>query len=146
MLSYTDSCSPTAPCPQCAGDCDVDSDCIGSLICPNRNGGEPVPGCSGSDNSSKFCPTLRDVKYSSCTQIPTNTSLQPSIYSRNGLLCRTMRQKRSFHIHLMKRRSFAYSMLHTIILFPACSLIMLLANYDSWYFVSIIRFIYRLYR
>ncbi len=55
MLSYTDSCSPTAPCPQCAGDCDVDSDCIGSLICPNRNGGEPVPGCSGSDNSSKFC-------------------------------------------------------------------------------------------
>jgi hypothetical protein len=56
VLSYTDSCSPTAPCPQCAGDCDVDSDCIGSLICPNRNGGEPVPGCSGSDNSrTDFC-------------------------------------------------------------------------------------------
>ena len=54
VLSYSDSCSPTSPCSKCVGDCDADSDCSGSLICPDRNGGEPVPGCSGSDASRKL--------------------------------------------------------------------------------------------
>lgn len=53
VLAYSDSCSPDAPCDKCVGDCDSDSDCIDSLVCKDRDGGEPVEGCSGSDDSSK---------------------------------------------------------------------------------------------
>ncbi|CAE7607380.1 unnamed protein product [Symbiodinium sp. CCMP2592] len=33
--------------PRCAGECDYDSDCAGTLKCFQRNGFTPVPGCSG---------------------------------------------------------------------------------------------------
>lgn len=53
VLAFSDSCSPTSPCNKCIGDCDADSDCIGLLVCKERDGGEPVEGCSGSSDSSK---------------------------------------------------------------------------------------------
>jgi len=54
-ISNNNSCSPTSPCQKCAGDCDLDSDCMPGLVCPNRDGGEPIPGCIGTDSSSKHC-------------------------------------------------------------------------------------------
>lgn len=33
------------PLGRCAGDCDDSDDCIGDLICYNRDEGEPIPGC-----------------------------------------------------------------------------------------------------
>eukprot|EP00930_Biecheleria_cincta_P027321 TRINITY_DN19198_c0_g2_i2.p1 TRINITY_DN19198_c0_g2~~TRINITY_DN19198_c0_g2_i2.p1 ORF type:complete len:911 (-),score=114.29 TRINITY_DN19198_c0_g2_i2:7-2739(-) len=36
---------------QCQGDCDVDADCVGNLLCFQRSGTESVPGCSGSGDS-----------------------------------------------------------------------------------------------
>lgn len=53
VLAYSDACSPTSPCDKCIGDCDADSDCTGSLVCKDRDAGEPVEGCLGSDDSSK---------------------------------------------------------------------------------------------
>mmetsp|Transcript_20978 Transcript_20978/g.51558 ORF Transcript_20978/g.51558 Transcript_20978/m.51558 type:complete len:269 (+) Transcript_20978:914-1720(+) len=35
------------PIPRCAGDCDTDADCQGSLTCFQRQGFNGVPGCSG---------------------------------------------------------------------------------------------------
>eukprot|EP00934_Nitzschia_sp_Nitz4_P004866 Nitzschia sp. Nitz4//scaffold45_size130396//72961//74076//NITZ4_003455-RA/size130396-exonerate_est2genome-gene-0.63-mRNA-1//1//CDS//3329552416//4856//frame0 len=49
---------------QCEGDCDSDSDCSGSLICYQKDGGSPgtVPGCSGTDFSrTDFCIDPSDV-------------------------------------------------------------------------------------
>lgn len=53
-LSYSNTCSPTTPCEKCVGDCLTDDDCVGELVCSQREGGEDVPGCSGSDSSSKY--------------------------------------------------------------------------------------------
>eukprot|EP00540_Astrosyne_radiata_P004977 CAMPEP_0116846014 /NCGR_PEP_ID=MMETSP0418-20121206/13602_1 /TAXON_ID=1158023 /ORGANISM="Astrosyne radiata, Strain 13vi08-1A" /LENGTH=270 /DNA_ID=CAMNT_0004477219 /DNA_START=126 /DNA_END=938 /DNA_ORIENTATION=+ len=41
------SCSSSRPCGKCQGDCDDDSECVGDLICYNRQKYDPVPGCSG---------------------------------------------------------------------------------------------------
>merc|ERR1711998_761021 len=35
------------PCSACKGDCDVDTDCQGNLVCMQRSGAEPIPGCTG---------------------------------------------------------------------------------------------------
>lgn len=40
------------PLGRCEGDCDNDGDCQSGFECFQRNGGEPVPGCSGIDDSS----------------------------------------------------------------------------------------------
>lgn len=57
VLSYRTpldpECSASNPCEKCMGDCDIDDDCAGDLVCPDRNAGEAVPGCTGTDNSSK---------------------------------------------------------------------------------------------
>ena len=45
-------CTPTNRCPVCYGDCDEDSDCEDGLICGQRDGGDPVPGCSGGELST----------------------------------------------------------------------------------------------
>jgi transforming growth factor-beta-induced protein len=37
---------------ECQGDCDVDEDCEGGLVCFQRDGGEPVPGCLGGDDDN----------------------------------------------------------------------------------------------
>lgn len=52
-LSYSNFCSPTLPCKRCVGDCNLDSDCEGELVCKNREGGEPIEGCDGADSSSE---------------------------------------------------------------------------------------------
>ncbi|KAK3268663.1 hypothetical protein CYMTET_22843, partial [Cymbomonas tetramitiformis] len=42
-------CTPNAPCPACYGDCDSNSDCIGDLLCFQRESGDPyerIPGCT----------------------------------------------------------------------------------------------------
>jgi len=44
----TSYCSTTFPCGRCQGDCDSNSECAGSLICPQRNTGDPTPStCEG---------------------------------------------------------------------------------------------------
>ena len=48
------------------GDCDTHDDCQAGLglMCYQRSGGDPVPGCVGSDSSSTdYCtlPTLNDI-------------------------------------------------------------------------------------
>lgn len=35
------------PMEACQGDCDTDDDCVGDLVCFQRKGLEPVPGCTG---------------------------------------------------------------------------------------------------
>jgi hypothetical protein len=64
------------PLPECAGDCDEDSDCAEGLICFQRDVGEDVPGCLGGtdDNTrSDFC--IRDP--SSISSNTTSTSTTP---------------------------------------------------------------------
>jgi hypothetical protein len=51
-------CSSSNPCPACHGDCDEDSDCIGDLVCFQRDSGEAVPGCidaGGTQANHDFC-------------------------------------------------------------------------------------------
>jgi len=44
------------PIPSCAGDCDIDADCQGSLTCFFRAGFDNVPGCSGfGDEDYDYC-------------------------------------------------------------------------------------------
>jgi len=44
------------PLGECEGDCDTDDDCEGRLVCFQRDGGEPVPGCEGNSRSrTDFC-------------------------------------------------------------------------------------------
>jgi hypothetical protein len=48
------------PLGRCEGDCDKDSECAGSLICYQRDRGDPVPGCVGTDTSSRdYCVSLK---------------------------------------------------------------------------------------
>ncbi|KAL7464135.1 hypothetical protein ACHAXS_004469 [Conticribra weissflogii] len=55
----------------CEGDCDNDSDCANGLICYERSGTEPVPGCEGSGVSGKdYC---YDPNLSSSTSKPTSS-------------------------------------------------------------------------
>ena len=50
------SCSSAAPCAACHGDCDSDSQCRGDLQCFQRDGTDPVPGCTGvGDNTYDYC-------------------------------------------------------------------------------------------
>ena len=44
-------CTSDDPCPRCYGDCDTDDDCQGGLVCWQRNSGDPVPSCSGGEES-----------------------------------------------------------------------------------------------
>ena len=53
-VNGADHCTPTNQCTLCEGDCDNDEDCEGDLICFQREPYDPVPGCQGSDSSSKF--------------------------------------------------------------------------------------------
>lgn len=39
--------TPSTPLQKCEGDCDSDNECAESLVCMQRNGNEPVPGCTG---------------------------------------------------------------------------------------------------
>ncbi|CAB9505692.1 expressed unknown protein [Seminavis robusta] len=46
----------TYPLGPCMADCDQDEDCYGNLVCFQRDGGEPVPGCLGTDRGrSDYC-------------------------------------------------------------------------------------------
>lgn len=47
-LVYTGWCSPDTPCFECEGQCFVDDDCFGTLVCFPRIGNTKVPGCLGS--------------------------------------------------------------------------------------------------
>jgi hypothetical protein len=52
----------TYPLGRCEADCDTDDECEGSLICHQRDKGEPVPGCEGVDNSSAdYCISLKSM-------------------------------------------------------------------------------------
>ena len=56
------------PLGQCQGDCDTDRDCIDpNMICFQRDGLEPVPGCSG----------LGEVSYDYCIIDPNFSGLRP---------------------------------------------------------------------
>jgi len=44
-FSLTAECSIENPCRECQGGCEDDFGCIGDLVCYNRNGNAPVPGC-----------------------------------------------------------------------------------------------------
>ena len=43
------SWNPPTPMEHCTGDCDRDDDCSGEMICFQRSGASPVPGCESSD-------------------------------------------------------------------------------------------------
>jgi len=45
--------NPNHPCNVCEGDCDSDSHCEGSLICFQRGGDSPVPGCAAGGSGDK---------------------------------------------------------------------------------------------
>jgi hypothetical protein len=49
-------CSEENPCRRCEGDCRSDMDCVGNLVCKQKEGPGTVDGCSGFDPSnSDFC-------------------------------------------------------------------------------------------
>ena len=49
-------CTAQNPCSACNGDCDSDTDCGPGLICFQRSGYTPVPGCSGAGrNNYDYC-------------------------------------------------------------------------------------------
>ena len=55
-LEYIGDCSSDAPCNRCQGDCDGSSHCGPGLECFQREGLEPVPGCTGTGVSGKdYC-------------------------------------------------------------------------------------------
>lgn len=85
VLSYP-GCSPTSPCEKCQGDCDGPEDCAGDLICPDRSGGDTVPGCAGTDLSSKSLCFGYGVLTTSGLRIYPNANA--FIICRNRLLCR----------------------------------------------------------
>mmetsp|Transcript_2625 Transcript_2625/g.5642 ORF Transcript_2625/g.5642 Transcript_2625/m.5642 type:complete len:440 (-) Transcript_2625:343-1662(-) len=54
-LNYL-STSTTFPLEFCQGDCDSDDDCASDLICEQRNGVSPIPGCEGTgETNSDYC-------------------------------------------------------------------------------------------
>eukprot|EP00526_Cylindrotheca_closterium_P007483 CAMPEP_0113658690 /NCGR_PEP_ID=MMETSP0017_2-20120614/31912_1 /TAXON_ID=2856 /ORGANISM="Cylindrotheca closterium" /LENGTH=683 /DNA_ID=CAMNT_0000573097 /DNA_START=202 /DNA_END=2253 /DNA_ORIENTATION=- /assembly_acc=CAM_ASM_000147 len=57
LFSYGGSPPQSAfPLQRCEGDCDSDSNCAQGLYCLQRDGGDPVPGCNGSDDSrTDYC-------------------------------------------------------------------------------------------
>jgi hypothetical protein len=52
IVGNNGSPSSVFPLLACQGDCDVDSDCAGTLECFQRDGGEAVPGCGGGELDS----------------------------------------------------------------------------------------------
>ena len=73
------------PLSACQGDCDIDDDCEGSLVCQQRNGNEEVLGCSGSaDWATDYCrypDSIRDVATPSPTVVLTSqtATLSPTV-------------------------------------------------------------------
>lgn len=58
LVVVGDNGSPSSAFPlgKCQGDCDSDSDCAPGLICFQRSGNDPVPGCLGNDNTpADYC-------------------------------------------------------------------------------------------
>ena len=75
---------PPIPLKECAGDCDVDSDCEAGLICYQRNtANEDVPGCLGGDEDpslTDYCayPPVPTMAPTQGTQLPTaGSNLSP---------------------------------------------------------------------
>ncbi|CAB9518566.1 expressed unknown protein [Seminavis robusta] len=58
LLEVGNDGEPTGvfPLQECRGDCDDDSECQGNLVCLQRSGNEPVPGCVGTaESGSDYC-------------------------------------------------------------------------------------------
>jgi hypothetical protein len=58
--------SSAYPLGECQGDCDVDEECVGGLVCFQRDGGDPVPGClGGEDDNSRtdYCVSPKDLQH-----------------------------------------------------------------------------------
>jgi len=65
------------PLQRCEGDCDVDMDCMGTLVCYQRDGGEAVPRCIGEDESRiDYCVEAWELPPPS-TPSPTHIPTQP---------------------------------------------------------------------
>ena len=49
VLNHIGECMEgnTGQCRECEGDCDEDADCMGGLVCFQREDGESIPGCTG---------------------------------------------------------------------------------------------------
>ena len=45
------TCTVDSPCDECQGDCRYDLDCKGDLVCFQKDGSIPIPGCVGDDKS-----------------------------------------------------------------------------------------------
>ena len=65
-------------------DCDNDGDCGPGLICFQRRGVEPVPGCSGEDNieldGEDICVLKCDAEY--CVLHDVGNDLGPDMYGK----------------------------------------------------------------
>ena len=77
--------SSSFPLGECEGDCDIDADCAGDLICFQRNRGNPVPAgsCSGAPQSNwDYC-----VKPKLSLNTPTDNAKSPSltVVGNNGM-------------------------------------------------------------
>ena len=69
----------TSPLPECAGDCDDDSDCAEGLICFIRDANEDVPGCLGGtddDTTTDYC-----IQGTSSTTDSSATTVTPSTHA-----------------------------------------------------------------
>jgi len=54
-MGNNDKTSGVFPLGECQGDCDNDDECQDGLICMQRSGDEPVPGCSGGTTGWDYC-------------------------------------------------------------------------------------------
>lgn len=65
VVTGSEGCSPSNPCPQCYGDCDEDDECEGDLECYKRVPGDPVPSCAGGEqqDNCKKCTIISIGRY-----------------------------------------------------------------------------------
>jgi len=64
LQRFDGNSSSRYPLDQCEGDCDVDRQCKGNLICFHREGSDSVPGCVGGNRdttSTDYCIDPRDI-------------------------------------------------------------------------------------
>ena len=57
ILTNLGGCTPSDPCNTCEGDCNADSDCVGSLKCFRSSSSILVPGCTGDTDICAILPT-----------------------------------------------------------------------------------------
>jgi len=103
------------PLGECEGDCDADADCTGDLLCLQRSGTEPIPGCMGVGKSAKdYCydisklspPTSRPSNPPTITTSPTGP-WKETYFPGDLTVTKSEYVARTIRDHLFRRSTFS---------------------------------------